>query len=411
MKETGCKPKNGDIIAALDIGSSKICCLIAEAQDGQGNPFMPVSSRVIGIGYHRSNGIKGGVVLDADAAERSIRAAVDKAERQAGITIDEVHVSLNAGRLRSENYGAVIELGGNRATLAHVDELMLKGWQHVAVSTDAVLHALPVGFTLDETKGIQDPVGYSGQQLFADFHAVKADLQPVRQVLGCVEDCYLSPVSVVAAPYASALSTLRPNEVKEGAAVIDLGGGTSSIAVIAGGQFIYADSLSKGGIQVTAALAKRFAMSWREAELLKLQIGRGGSGRTTYPQGSDILSRQYAGILLHLKQRLADSGFALDASNYIVLTGGGAHYDEAPRLAAEIFGKPTRVAAANGSAGLPPQLVSAPFAALWGVLAHAGKRQFELAERFSASAHPAGAASLTRFGHWLRRIGKPLDTH
>jgi cell division protein FtsA len=351
------------------------------------------------------------MVLDAAAAESAIRGAVDKAEQQAGMSIDRVHVALNAGRLHSENFGAVVELGGARVKHAHVDDLLRRGWEHVSQSSDAILHALPVGYSLDEAPGITDPVGYSGERLFADFHAVTADVEPVRRLLGCIEDCYLTPASVVATPYAAALATLRPHEAREGALVIDLGGGTSSLAVVSANHFVFADSLSKGGNQISAALAKRFTMAWRDAELLKLQIGRSSAARTAYAQGAELVAQQYAGILLHLKQRLANSGFALDASNYVVLTGGGALYQDAPRLTAEIFDRPTRVGAPLHAIGLPAKLSTAAFAALWGVVAHLDRQSEELGCRFDGQGHAGGAASLARLGHWLRRIGHPLSHH
>jgi cell division ATPase FtsA len=178
--------------------------------------------------------------------------------------------------------------------------------------------------------------------------------------------------------------------------------------VVANGHFIYADSLSKGGIQVSAALARELGLPWREAELLKLQIGRGADGPAADPRAAEIVRQQYAGILLHVKQRLADSGFALDAGHYVVLTGGGALYDDAARLAADIFGRPARAAAPLHAAGLPPQLASPAFAALWGAIAHIDRRHLELASRFTGDGHVAGAASLSRIGHWLRRLGDPL---
>jgi cell division protein FtsA len=411
MANTPDKPRRGDIVAALDIGSSKVCCLIVEMQ-GEGSELSGlVPPRVLGIGYHRSRGIKGGRVFEPMSVENAIRAAVDKAERQADVSVDKVHVALNPGHLRSENFGAVVELGGGKVKRAHVDDLLHRGWDYVAGSPEAVLHALAVGYSLDEAPGIDEPIGYSGERLYADFHALVADLQPVRGLLGCIEDCYLSPVGVVAAPYASALATLRPQEAREGAAVIDLGGGTSSVAVMANSHFIYADSLSKGGNQVTATLEKRLGISWRDAELLKLQIGRGVLGPATYPQAAELVTQQYAGILLHLKQRLIDSGFALDASNYIVLTGGAALYHDVARLAADIFARPARLGAPLHAAGLPPQLASAAFSALWGVIAQIDRQHLELAAKFAGDGHGGGRASLTRIGHWLRRLSDPLGDY
>jgi cell division protein FtsA len=264
---------------------------------------------------------------------------------------------------------------------------------------------LPIGFALDGTVGIENPVGYSGQRLFADFHVVSADLEQVRRLLSCVEDSYLTPVSVVAAPYASALSTIRPRETREGVAVLDLGGGTSSLAVFANDQFIFANSIAKGGIQISAALAKSFNMSWPDAERLKLHIGKKLEHRTAFPKGTELIQRQLMGIFLHQKKKMMDAGFAFDAVTYIVLTGGTSLFYDAPRIAAEVFGKPVRVGVPGSVSGMPSQLVNPAFAALWGLVSYQNTRRPELADRFSGPLGSAARGSFARFGSWLHQLG------
>jgi len=398
--------QGGQIVAALDVGSSKIACLIAQVQGAPEDPQALAASRVIGIGFQRSEGVKSGMVLEPAAVEQAIRSAVDKAERQAGLSIDRLYVSMNAGRLHSENYSASLDLENSRIKRRQVERLMREGWAHVADNPRAVLHAMPLGFTLDGVSGIDSPVGYTGARLSADFHAVTADMAPVQHLLGCIEDSYLSPVSVVAAPYASALASVRREELHQGVLVLDLGGGTSSLAVLAAGRFVFAASLSKGGSQISSALAKRFGVGWREAEMLKLHMGRGGADEARYPQASRLVTRQLSGILLHLKQKLEASGFAGDVAQRVVLTGGGALYHDAVRLTAEIFGKPTRRATPRAVSGLPPQLVNPAFTALWGTLVYQEKRHLELSQTH-ADAYSGGAAgSIRRLGGWLHNLAE-----
>ncbi len=404
MKTASALVKSSHIITALDVGSSKTACLIVELGPVPEGVSCLANARVLGVGYQRSRGIKGGVVFDPGAVELSVRGAVDKAERQAGLSVDRLYVSVNAGRIKSQNYSAMLELAGAKVKKSHIERLLHKGWSHAASSSDAILHALPIGFTLDGATGLEDPVGYSGKNLFADFHMVSADLLHVRRFLDCIEDSYLSPVSIVAAPFASALATIREREAREGVAVLDLGGGTSSLAVFAGGRFIYAGSLAKGGRQVTAALARSFAMSGPDAERLKLHIGASGDHRTAYPKGSELVSRQFASIFLHQKKKMQESGFAFDAVRYIVLTGGGALYRDAAPLAAEIFGKPVRVGVPRAVSGLPPQLVNPAFSALWGVIAYQNMRRQELADRFPSPLDRSAESSLARIGNWLHQL-------
>lgn len=405
MNHVSVSNQAGKIVAALDVGSSKIGCLIVELGSSQNTSDSLGNARVLGVGYQRSKGIKGGLVFDAEAVELSIRAAVDKAERQAGFTIDELYISMNTGRIHSQNYGAVLELCGAKVKSSHLESLLHKGWDHVADSPHAILHSLPIGFALDGVTGIENPVGYSGNRLFADFHVVSADLEPVQRLLGCVEDSYLSPVSVIAAPYASALATIRPGEALEGVAVLDLGGGTSSLAVFVNDQFVFANSIAKGGIAISAALAKNFNMSWSDAERLKLHIGSDASHRVAYPKGTELISRQMMGIFLHQKQKMIDSGFAFDAVRYIVLTGGCALFYDAPRIAAEVFGKPVRVGIPQAVTGMPSQLVNPAFTALWGGISFQNTKQNELANRFSGPLGKGSKGSFARFGNWLHQLG------
>ncbi len=409
MNEIAVSRHAGKIIAALDVGSSKIGCLIVELGTRQNSPYCLANARVLGVGYQRSQGIKGGVVFDVEAAERSIRTAVDKAERQAGLSIDELYISMNTGRMHSLNYGAVLELAGAKVRPSHIDALLRKGWDHIADSPHAILHSIPIGYALDGVAGIENPLGFSGQHLFADFHVVSADLAQVRRLLGCIEDSYLSPVSVVAAPYASALATMRPRESKEGVAVLDLGGGTSSLAVFANGQFIFASSLAKGGQQISAAFAKAFNMTWRDAERLKLYIGKNASHRMSHPKGTELIQRQLMGIFLHQKKKMVDAGFAFDAVKYVVLTGGGALFYDSPRVAAEVFGKPVRVGGRQGVSGMPPQLVNPSFAALWGVISYQNTADNELSSRFvrpySGPLGKVAIGSIARIGNWLHQLG------
>jgi len=393
--------------AALDIGSSKIACMIVEHRAASGDGAALADAlvpHVLGIGYQRSQGIKGGVVLDPAKAEDAIRAAVDKAERLAGLTIDDVHVSINAGRLRSHNYGAMLETAGARIKDSHVDVLHRKGWQHLANEEDAILHAQPIDYALDGATGLEHPKGYRGRHLFADFHAVSADMAQIRQHLSCIEDSYLSPASVIAAPYASALATIRPNEAHEGVMVLDLGGGTSSLAIFVNHRFVFASSLAKGGQQISAALARRFKMSVEEAERLKLHIGRQLDDRHAYPKAHELMERQLMGIFLHEKQKIQDAGFPLEALRYVVLTGGGALYYDAPRLAAQVFGLPTRVGLPKAVSGLPPQLVNPAFSALWGIIAYQTQKPLELADRFAGPLGKSVKGSFSRLGSWLHQL-------
>ena len=241
------------VISVLDVGSSKICCMIAKLRPREDSSILPGRSHtieVMGLGHQRSRGIKSGVVVDMEAAEKSLRLAVDSAERAANVTVNSLLLAVSAGRLSSQTFTSDVNLSGREATRSDVRAVLAAGFNHVREPDRSTLHALPIGYTLDSETGISDPVGMIGNQLSVDMHVVTADAAPIRNLEACINRSHLSVSGVVATPYASGLAALVEDEARMGAACIDMGGGTTTVSIFLGGNLVFADALAVGGNHV-----------------------------------------------------------------------------------------------------------------------------------------------------------------
>ncbi|MHA1188937.1 MAG: cell division protein FtsA, partial [Alphaproteobacteria bacterium] len=262
-------------ISALDIGSSKIACLIARLRPAEGTVLgnRTHAIEVIGYGCTRSRGIKSGFVVDLDEAERAIRLAVDAAERMAEMTVGSLIVSSTCGRPSSEAFTAQVDMGHRAVTRSDIHKVLGAGGFESTRDGKVVIHALPTGYRLDGQSGIADPEGMIGSELGLDLHVVSADDAPLRNLELAVNRCHLELETIVAAPYASALSTMVDDEADLGVACIDIGGGTTSLAVFQGGTFVHGDVAPVGGNHITLDIAHGLSTGLADAELLKVRHG------------------------------------------------------------------------------------------------------------------------------------------
>ena len=264
------------VLSVLDIGTSKIVCLVARLNPS--DPSEPLRGRthrcrILGIGHQRSRGIKGGTVVDMDAAEGAIRFAVDAAERMAGVQVESVIVNATGGRLSSRLYDAKVAIAGRAVTQADVHRVLEACTTRGGQQGRAVLHALPIGFALGETRHIQDPRGMVGDELGADMHVLSCDAAAARNLMLAVERCHLTVDAMVATPYAAGLAALADDEAELGAALIDMGAGTTSVSVFSGGHLTHVDAFAVGGHHVTMDVARGLGITLADAERLKTLYG------------------------------------------------------------------------------------------------------------------------------------------
>ncbi|MDP6804885.1 MAG: cell division protein FtsA, partial [Rhodospirillales bacterium] len=216
----GTTPKSGrgGAVAALDVGSAKICCFIARPDDG-------AHLRIVGIGHHAARGVRSGTIVDMDAAEIAIRATVEAAEQMAGENIRNVVVNISGGKPESRLIAYEVSIAGHEIGDADVRRIVDPDRTRADLPDERqVIHALPVGYTIDGSKGVRDPRGMYGERLGVNLHIVSAAAGAIRNLETCISRCHLAIEQRVVSPYASALACLVDDEKQLGVTLIDMGG-------------------------------------------------------------------------------------------------------------------------------------------------------------------------------------------
>jgi cell division protein FtsA len=424
---TTIRSKRQRIVTALDIGTSKICCLIAKTSaapawfEGKGEALQ---FEVLGFDHTRAEGLKAGMIAHLDGAEHCIRSAVDAAERMAGVTVEDVQVSVTCGRLKSESFSASVALLSGAVRDDDILRLLAAGRQYASRDKRTVLHALPINYRLDDNVGISEPHGMCGERLAVDIHAVSADEMAMRNLMLCVERCHLNVANLIAAPYASALSVMTPDEAKLGVACIDFGAGTTTLSVVADGHLIHADAIALGGNAITTDIARTLAAPLDHAERLKTLHGSAFATLSdereiiTYPcvvgmsQGSlNQISKAQLAVIIRprieeildlMRRRLAASGLASEVTQHLVLTGGGSQLTGLPELASNMFGRPARLGRPRSLSGLPAAAGAPDFAAAIGILLQSGRGDERMVARTEQHFLRTGTGYFAKVGEWIR---------
>jgi cell division protein FtsA len=421
--------KRSGIVTVLDVGSSKICCIIAKLKPSEQSDVLPGrthQARVIGIGHQKSRGIKSGVIVELDRAEQAIRLAVDAAERMAGLTVDSLIVNMSAGRLKSRVFSATVNLGGHEVDKSDISRVLAAGAKQVQRSEREVVHSMPIGFSLDEERGVRDPRGMIGETLGVDMHVLTADAAPLRNLELCINRSHLSVERFVATPYASGLSALVEDETEMGAACIDLGGGTTTLAIFADGNLAHVDSLPIGGTHVTMDLAKGLSTRLSHAERLKVMHGSalavGGDDRdivTINPMGEEgdvplqvprsvmnrIIRARIEETLEIVRDRLNRSGYGNVVGKRVVITGGASQLTGMADAARRILGRNVRLGRPLGVSGLPEAAKGPAFSTAAGLLIYPQVSELEGRVRKSGGLSWQATGTGGRFqrvSQWLR---------
>src|ERR1700751_2131810 len=264
--------KRTALVASLDIGTSKIACMIARLKPCPPSEALRGRSHAVElIGYSQiqSRGVKAGAVVDLAECEQAVRQAVALAERMAKVRVESVLLSVSGGRLHGQLVEAASDIRGGSVTGADITRVPSTGMHHATGEGRTVLHALPVGYAVDGVKGIRDPKGMVARQFGVDMNVVTADATVARNLMLVVERCHLKVEAMAASPYVAGLSVLTDDEADLGAAVVEMGAGTTTIATYAGGHFIHASGLAIGGQHVTMDLARGLSACIADAERIK----------------------------------------------------------------------------------------------------------------------------------------------
>ena len=420
--------KRRDPVAALDVGSDKVVCFVAHP-DGTGD------IRVIGVGTTRSTGLKGGVVVDMDAAEGAVRNAVSAAEEMAHTRIEQVILGISGPQVRSLRVTAEVSVAGHAIQAADIDQVIdsaslnLRQAEEREGRESVPIHRFPTGFAVDGRNGVKDPTGMYGEALAVDVLLATSAPGPVRNLRTVIERCHLDVESLVVTPYASGLACLVPDERDLGVTVIDMGGGTTSVAVFLGGQVLHTAVLPIGGRHVTNDIARGLTTPLAAAERLKTlyglavhapsaerellevpQIGEDEDGETNQIPRSmltQIIRPRLEETFELVRDHLESQGLFATAGRLVVLTGGASQLNGTRDVAAEILQRQVRLGRPLNLKGVADAAAGPGFSACAGLL-HYGltDRPFDRGlERFRKT--PLyGAPRAARTGRVTGRLGR-----
>ncbi len=371
-------------IAALDIGSSKVCCIIAKiSRDKRIN--------VVGYGYNASKGIKNGIITDLNQATLSICNAVETAEQMANERIDRVIVNISGDKIKSVIKSASISVNKNRPISENdINKVIEKGINKINVDGHELIHCLPMSYRCDNGEEIKDPRNIYGETLSVDILLGLIPQIMFRNVGTVIENAHLEIAEKAFSAYASGLSCLVEDETEIGATVIDIGGGTTSICGFKHGHPTYFAALPVGGNNVTNDIAWGLTTSFTHAERLKTLHGCAFMTSkdkeetiNVYPVGEEddssikqvpkaelisIITPRIEEIFELVNQKLAEQGLRNISSHRVVLTGGGSHLSGIRDVAAMVLDKQVRLGRPRNILNLPDSLYNPAFSTAVGLL-------------------------------------------
>ena len=376
------QPQNQPLLAAVDIGSSKVSAIIlTSGDDGR--------LRVLGTGQRESRGVKRGYVTDMEATEFAVREAVELAERMAGQTVDDVWAGYGAGGLVSDIANVEVELGGHAVEQGDIEQLLEAGRSAIDRNGQVVLHAHPALYTIDRAHGVQQPIGLHANRLGVDIHVIAADPAPLRNIDTVIRSAHLGVKAIIASPIAAGLACLSDEERELGVALVELGAEVSNVSVHLGGMLVGLRSIPLGARDITNDIACAFAVQRRDAERLKCFYG---SAMTSPRDNHEIIEAQQIGaepgqeparitraqLMMVIRQRieeltgeiaaaLKDLGFTGPVGRQVVLTGGGAELKNIADYMQGVLGRAVRVGRPRTLPGLPDAHSGPAFSTLVGL--------------------------------------------
>ena len=414
------------IIAALDVGSSKICCFIAEVKNHG-------TIDIIGIGHQASRGVKAGSIIDLRAAETAVSHAVESAEMMAvdylqNQPIKSVMVNIPGTHAAAHQLSVDVKIAGHEVSYRDVRGALANSRSVVAQGKDELVHIIPAGYTLDKTRGIQDPCGMIGQNLGVNITAVTCLSSSLRHLSAIVGQNHLELDGFCSASYASGLASLSEDEMQLGCTVIDMGGGTTSIAVFFEGKLVYTAAIPVGGMHVTNDIARGLTTSVVDAERIKTLYGSARAAGTDDSDSIDVppvgenehsqpnyVPRSFlAGIIQPrieetfelVQAKLVDSGIGRIAGRRAVLTGGASQLQGVCEIGQLLLNKQIRLGMPQRVKGLAEATGGPAFSTAAGLLIYAAEHADEIPVTHSGHAFSLPATfnspRLQKVAHWLK---------
>ena len=357
------KAKVGDIIVGLDIGTTKTCAIVGEVTEE--------GIDIIGIGTHPSKGLRKGVVINIEHTVRSIKAAIEEAELMGGCDLSTAYIGISGSHVKGFNSNGVVAVKDKEIRSSDVGRVIDQA-KAVAIPIDReVIHVLPREFTVDSQRGIENPIGMCGVRLEAQVHIVTAAVTSTQNLIKCAQRCNLKVEGIVLEQLASSEAVLSDDEREIGAVLVDIGGGTTDLAIWSKGAIVHTSVLSLGGNHLTNDIAVVLSTAMHEAETIKQKYGcaltsmidpgemidvPSVGGRPPKHTGrrflAEIIEPRVEEIFGLVHREILQSGFADDIASGVIITGGSALLEGMPELAEEVMNIPVRRGVPHGIGGL-----------------------------------------------------------
>ncbi len=399
--------EEGKLVAGIDIGTTKICAVIGEVFEDE--------IEIIGVGTTAATGMKKGVIVNIESTVTAIRKAVKEAGDMAECDVDTVYVGIAGNHIKGFNSPGILAINNQEITDRHIQEV-IRAAQTVKISDNQrIVHVLPQEYMVDDHTGIQNPLGMTGVRLVTNVHIVTADITAMHNVYTSCNRAGLQVKEIVLESVASSLSALSQGEKDIGVALVDIGGGTTDLAVFANGTIKHTWELGLGGNNLTNDLSVGLVTPLQDAERLKYlyggslsemikenhvvevpTVGERKPRKVSQRVLVEILEARTEEILQLVNQELVDSGHKERINSGIVLTGGTALLDNIAELAEQIFDAPVRIGYPNGVGGKIEEIDSPRCSTAVGLMLYGSKDK--------KTGYHGATGMVGRMTNWLKNI-------
>ncbi|NBV05625.1 MAG: cell division protein FtsA [Proteobacteria bacterium] len=375
--------KKGKIVACLDMGTSKLVCMIASINNND-------DIRIVGYGHKESKGIFDSAISDMTLAQKSITNVISEAERMAGFNIDRIVVGISGSQVTSSRKEVSVKILSDIVKASDIANLANKIRSEYKKNNREIIHLIPLQYRIDDSSPVVNPRYMSGEKLYAKFHIVSTSQTTVKNIENCLKRCQLSANNYIVEPYASMLSCLNDGEINLGTLLIDIGGSSTSFCITLDGKLSYVGNSQIGGMHVTKDIATILNISFEiaekiknlnssllispieEKELINLRASMSNDGpnmiRITRAEFRDIMKSRIEEIFESVKSTLEKAGVPLYLLSNIVLTGGVTSTVGIDKLASEILGKNVRIGYPNKFNNIASELLNPSHACSLGML-------------------------------------------
>lgn len=405
--------KRENIVAGLDIGTTKVCAIVGEITDA--------GIDIIGFGSAPSRGLRKGVVINISATVESIRQAIEEAELMAGCEVSTVYAGIAGGHIRGFNSHGIVAVKDGEISQADISRV-IDAAKAVAIPLDReIIHVLPQQYIIDDQDGISEPLGMSGVRLEARVHIVTAAVTSAQNIIKCCNRTGLHVSAIVLEQLASAAAVLTQDEKDLGVCLIDIGGGTTDIAIFNEGAVVHTAVLPLGGNHLTNDIAVGIRTPQDEAEKIKKKYGAALATEVDRDEMIEVpsvggrkprvLSRQILCEIIEprveeifqlVHEEIQNTGYGDLLASGVVLTGGASLLSNITPIAEEVLGLPVRLGAPRGIGGLVDVVRSPMFATGVGLVVHGARQQV------ATTAAQRHASMPIRDGNVVNRVGQTI---